>query len=497
MEMAYAGLDVGTSSCKMVVYDREGKVLFKAARKYKETGSNGIRELRPEAVMEGVKEVLKETGMNCREEIKAMAVTSLGESIICLDRMGNSLYPSMVTGDKRGIREVEELRRKASPEGVFAVTGLPPSEMYGLPKYMWMNENTKAIKEAQYIFFYEDYVNYYLTGKRMVSYSSASRSMAFDIHKKVWSEELLYFAGIRKEQMSEPAASGEIIGKILPHIAEELHLNPEMTVTAGGHDQNCAALGSGLSQPNVAECGMGTCEFMFLMLPEAVQVTYMIENDLTCVPYVFPGTYLTSLEITTCGILKNWARDTILKGKDRECDGQDMDFWNTIDDTIAHMRTDVLVLPQFGSSGNPDINYDVKGTITGLTVHTRPEEIYRAILEGMAFQMYLAYERAEKLGVHIDRMIATGGGAASDVTLQIRADVFNMEVATIASEESGTLGCMLLAAVAMKEYASIKEGIEKAVKVKKVFSPNREMQGYYKNKYEKFKKLYDTMHLFG
>lgn len=100
----------------------------------------------------------------------------------------------------------------------------------------------------------------------------------------------------------------------------------------------------------------------------------MIENDLTCVPYVFEDTYLTSLEVTTCGVLKDWARDTILQGREMECEARNIDFYNEyIDAAIADMRTDVMLLPQFGSSGNPDINYDAKGTITGLTVHTKPE----------------------------------------------------------------------------------------------------------------------------
>lgn len=494
--MAYAGLDVGTSGCKIVVYDAAGNTLFKAVRRYREQGTEGIRELNPQEVLKAVKEVLKEAGQGYSGDIRAIAVTSLGESAVCLDKNGNHLCFSMVTGDKRGIEEAKELTRQMDPEEIFKITGLPPSEMYGLPKYMWMNKNTEAVKKADYILFYEDYIGYFLTGKRKVSFSSASRSMAFDKNTKQWSEKLLAFAGIRKEQMSEPADAGEAIGTILPEIAGELQLNPEMVVVIGGHDQNCAALGSGLSRPDIGECGMGTCEFMFLMLPETDKFSYMIENDLTCVPYVFSDTYLTSLEITTCGILKNWARDTILKGKDMECAAAGIDFWDCMEKSSADIKTDVMLLPQFGSSGNPDINYNVKGTITGLSVHTKPEEIYRAILEGMAFQMYLSYERAQELGVHIERLVATGGGAASDVTLQIRADVFNIEVATIESEESGTLGCMLLAATAMGEYPSVAEAIEKVVRIKKVFYPNQEMNKYYMEKYQNFKQLYKQMHLF-
>ena len=131
--------------------------------------------------------------------------------------------------------------------------------------------------------------------------------------KKEWSEELLGAAGISLQQMSVPVAPSTVIGTVLPEIAERLGLNHELKVIAGGHDQTCAALGSGLISSENGEIGMGTCEFMFTMLPEIKMTPYMIQNNFTCIPYVLNNTYLSSIEVTTCGILKNWARDTIFR----------------------------------------------------------------------------------------------------------------------------------------------------------------------------------------
>lgn len=491
--MAFAGLDVGTSGSKMLVYDLDGNVIFTASRKYNELGGDGRRELDPETVMKYVKEVLREVGKNCPEKIDAMAVTSLGESVVCLDKNGRALANSMLTGDCRGIPETNEIIEKIGAQRIFEITGLPPNELYGLPKYMWLNRNTDAVKNAAAILYYEDFVGYMLTGKRMVSYSSAARSMAFDIKKMDWSEELLSLAGIRKEQMSVPVKPCTVIGTILPEVAEELHLNPDMKLVVGGHDQSCAALGSGLVDMKTGECGMGTCEFLFTMLPQAVMTPYMIENDFTCIPYILPDTYLSSLEVTTCGALKNWARDSVLSGFKKDCEALGKDFYACIDDAVKDIRTEVMVLPQFGSSGNPDLSTDARGTITGLTIHTKAEEIYRAILEGMAFQMYLSYERLKTLGTQMESIVATGGGAVSDLTLQIRADVFNMKVMSLENEESGTLGCMLMAATGAGAYPSLKEGIKRAVKIKKEFIPDPAMHKYYMDKFEKYKKLYEKM----
>lgn len=494
--MAFAGMDVGTSGCKLLVYDTDGTVIFQTSGSYREEGTDGRRELNPEVVLEKVKELLGKAGRACPVPIEAMAVTSLGESVICLDQENRVLANSMLTGDCRGIAETRELVERVGAKEIFEITGLPPNELYGLPKYMWLNRNTEAIKKAKAILYYEDFVGYILTGKRKVSYSSAARSMAFDIRKFTWDENLLALAGIRREQMSEPAAPCTIIGTILPEMAEELGLSLELKVVVGGHDQTCAALGSGLAKPKDGECGMGTCEFMFAMLPERKTTPYMMENDFVCIPYVLPDTYLSSIEVTTCGALKNWARDTLFADVNKECRRRGENFFACMDRLAADVRTEVLVLPQFGSSGNPNLSMDARGTVAGLTIHTRPEEIYRGILEGMAFQMYLAYQRMKKLGTDMQSITATGGGAASELTLQIRADVFGMPVYVQENRESGALGCMLMAAAAAGAYGSLEEGIRKAVHVRKTFTPDPEMHRYYMKKFSRYQALYEAMYDF-
>lgn len=494
--MAYAGLDVGTSSTKLVVYDLNGDVIYSTSRQYKEYNKDGYREIDGDEILFNVLDVLKEVGENCEESIEALAVTSLGESVVFLDENKKNLCKSMVTGDKRGIEETQEITDKFGSQYILDITGLPPCELYGLPKYRWLNKHTNVVKNAVSICFYKDYIGYVLTGNRKVSYTSAARSMAFDIHNKCWSKELLDFAGIKISQMSEPCNAGTTVGKVIPDIAEKLHLNPDMKIVVGGHDQSCAALGSGLHNSDIGECSMGTCEFMLMKLPKPQNCTLMLQNDLTCIPYLLPNTYLTSLEVTTCGILKNWCMDTFLKDFKNQCEKDGKNVFAEVDRLIDGKETNVIVLPQFGSSGNPDINHNVTGTICGLRTDTKPEEIYQAILEGMAFQFMMGYEKVQKLGVNLNKLVCTGGGAKSNVTLQMRADIMNIDVCTLTAKESGTLGCMILAATSNGAYNNIEEAISKVVHIKKTFHPNPERSKYYSSKFEKYKKLYDLMHLF-
>lgn len=495
--MVYAGVDIGTSGCKMLVYDLQGNILFQAARTYQEEGTDGHRELNPKIVWENFLDMLYEVGKYCGESIKALSIASLGESIVCLDENDNVLANSMVTGDIRGSDEIRELTKDISAKQIFEITGLPPNELYGLPKYMWLNKNTDIIKKAKAIFFYEDFISYFLTGKRQVSYSSAARSLAFDIRKTEWSKRLLNYAGIDIKQMSEPVAPFTIIGTIKQGLADKIGLSRSMKVIVGGHDQSCAALGSGMLDSDTCECGMGTCEFMFMMMRASPRTTaYMMENDFTCIPYIIPGTWLTSLEITTCGILKNWAKNTLFSRIEMECKQKNRNFYEHMDALAAQVKTDVMVLPEFGSSGSPDLDMDTKGTITGFTIHTKPEEIYRGILESFGFQMRYAYKRLKKEGIENRKIIATGGGAKSDLTLQIRADIFQMDVLRLENDESGTLGCAIMAAVADQKILSLEQAVRDMVRVKKVYHPQHNAVKYYNVKYAKYEEFYKRMHKF-
>lgn len=494
--MAYAGIDIGTSGCKISVFDLDGNILFKANRCYIETGMAGRRELDPNIVSENVLELLSEAGHNCPTQIDALSIASLGESVICLDKNGKVLFPAMLTGDCRGVYETQALIQKFGAQTIMNITGLTPNELYTLPKLIWMKNNFASFDQIEKIFFFEDYISYLLTGKRMVSYSSACRSMAFDIRKKNWSTELLAFAGISSKQLSQPVEAGEIIGNITFQMAEKLHLNPALILVAGGHDQSCAALGSGMYNSKSCETSMGTCEFMLFMLPVLQTSRYMIDNDFSCIPYVLANTYLTSLEVTTCGILKNWGRQVLFSQMNQQCLENDKNFFDVLEKRIQGLQTEVMALPQFGSAGNPDLCMDARGTLCGLTIHTKPEEIYLAFIEGMAFQLYLAFERLKKLGICPERMIATGGGAASDTALQIRANVFGISVSRLTINETGTLGSMLLAATGTGAYTSLEEGIRRTVHIQREFLPDSQAHTYYQEKFQKYKLLYELMHDF-
>ena len=494
--MSIIGIDVGTSGCKVCIFDVKGNVLNLSSRKYTEKRGNGIREIDPDTVRESVFAALEEAAVKCPEPVQAIAVTCLGESLVCLDEHDNVLCSSMVTGDNRGKEGVEKICDKLGEDYVFEISGLMPSQLYSLPKLIWLHDNTDVIQRVKKIFFYEDYIDYLLTGERKVSYSTAARSMALDIHNLKWSEELLGTADLTPDYFSEPVPSGTVIGYVKKETAARLHLNGSIPVVAGGHDQACAALGSGFIDSSLGEDCIGTCECLALMLPREYDQNVLKSLQMPCMIYPISNTFFTTLEITTCGALMNWARDTLFKGSRQFCAEKGISFFQHMDERVTGKHTDVLMLPQFGSSGHPDLNYHMTASISGLTLETTEEDLYLALKESMIYQIRLAHEYAAPLNLNFDKIVMTGGAANSLVSAHLRADIFQKPVYILKNNEAGTLGCMILAAVAIGEYPDIISCIREVVKYSREILPNPDNFAKYEEQYQKFKTLYDKMHHF-
>lgn len=494
--MSIIGIDIGTSGCKVCAFDLKGNITGQAGRKYAERRGNGIREIDPDQVRKSMFEALEETVRICGGTVEAIAVTCLGESLACLDENDRVLCYSMVTGDHRGQEGVDQICESLGADHVFEVSGLMPSQLYSLPKLIWLHDHTDVLKKAKKIFFYEDYAGYLLTGERKVSYSTAARSMALDIHNLKWSDELLGMAELTADYFSVPVPSGTVIGYVKKDVADRLGMNENVPVVAGGHDQACAALGSGFMDFSLGEDCIGTCECLALMLPQEYDRQTLKALDMPCMIYPGTDTFFTTLEITTCGALMNWARDTLFKGSRRLCEEQNTDFFQYMDERAAGKRTDTLILPQFGSSGHPDLNYNMSACISGLTLETTEEDLYLALKESMIYQIKLAYEYASPLNLTFDRLVMTGGAASSLISAHLRADIFQKPVYMLKNNEAGTLGCMILAAVAIGAYPDIASCIREVVKYSREILPNPEYFAAYEEQYQKFRLLYDRMHRF-
>lgn len=465
-----AGLDVGTTGCKVTVFSETGENLGREYRDYPVTRETSAQEIDAEALRIGVLDAMRAA----RERfgfIDAVGVTSFGEAFVLTDGAGVPLRPILLCTDNRGACECQEFCNSFGVERAIAISGVKPSESYSLPKLMWIRRHEPEVfARAAFVMMIEDFVIYLLTGERVIDYSLAARSMAFDIHSLRWSEEILGAAGFSVEMFSRPVPTGAVAA-----LAAD-----GMRVVAGGHDQVACAVGAGVFEPGVAAEGAGTVECITPVFSSSPSSLQFQDDNYCIVPYF--GNYVTYAYSYTGGELCRWCRDALCRRPHREIEAGPYDG-----------PTGLLVLPHFAGAATPYMDSGSRGAIVGLSLATTDRDIYLACLESVAYEMRLNMERLASSGVVFSKLVATGGGARSRLWMQIKADVLGLPFDTLETEDAGTVGCAMMAGVAAGIFATIDEA--KAVMVRRTgsFVPNLERHALYSAVYERYARLYDAV----
>lgn len=493
--MKIAGLDVGTTGCKCTVFDEQGNYIDKAYRSYPVKRKTEEHVIDATVIMDGVYACIREMAKQY-PDILGIGVTSFGETFVCTDEKGIPLYPAMLYTDPRGAEQCSALTKKIPQKEITAITGLRPHEMYSVSKIMWLKENKPEIyKKAKHIFLMEDYVIWHLTGEAKIDYSLAARTMAFDIKRLVWSEKIFEAAGIRSELMSEPVQTGSIVGSINKKTADKTGLCEEVRIISGGHDQLAAAVGAGVFDASAAVDGAGTVECLTPVYEEMPDMEVMYEGYFSVIPYVVPGTYVAYAFSYTGGALLQWCTDTLAK-KEKETAGQqgisvnaymEKLYAESMGDTPV---PDLLVLPHFAGAATPYMDTASKGAVLGLTTGTTLEQIYRACMEAVVYEMYLNMQALSGSGVKFKSLRATGGGANSSVWMQMKADVLNMPVTALKTVDAGTTGCAMLTGVAVGLFRNLEAAAEYMVKEMVTYMPRKDMHEAYMKNYERYSRLY-------
>ncbi len=279
--MLYIGLDIGTTGSKATAINLDGEVKAFSTCEYATVRTNpGWAEIQPELVWQAVEKIIQEVATKAREPIDAIAITSLGESFILLDKNDRVLSNSMLFADIWGTEEIDDILGKIDAQRLFDLTGMPINSMYSLNKWLWLKKHmTGILDRTEKVFFFADFIGYMLSGCRCVDYSLASRTLLFDHRKRNWSAPILGLFNIQASFLSEPVSSGTVIGKVSPHIAEALGLRKDTRIVAGGHDQVCAALGAGVLKYGQCVDGIGTSECITTMISNSSDPQFMRENN--------------------------------------------------------------------------------------------------------------------------------------------------------------------------------------------------------------------------
>ncbi|MBE6608874.1 MAG: carbohydrate kinase [Ruminococcaceae bacterium] len=485
--MFIGGLDIGTTGCKLSVYSDKGEFVFNSYKEYEINRVNGMHEIDAQTIFDSVCDVICETVK--KYDLEAVGVTTFGETFVALDEDDNVLLPSMLYTDPRGNDECKTLCEKLGEKRLIEISGVKPHPMYSLPKIMWIKNNLSEVySKIKRILLMEDYIIYKLCGNACIDYSLAARTMAFDIRNKCWSREIFDAAGIDPSLMSDIVQAGNVAGTLKNELAEALGAKKSFKIVNGSHDQVASTVGAGIFRSGEAVDGTGTVECIVPIFDKIPENSELYDKGYAVVPYVVENTYVCYAFSFTGGAVLKWFRDNFAaKYKESE------NIYAQLDANVKDAPTGILVLPHFAGAATPYMDNLSRAAIVGLTLEHNESDIYKALMEGVTYEIMINIEHLEHFGIKPDKIYATGGGASSDVWLQIKADILNRPVTSLAAKEVGACGTCMLAGVGIGIYKDLEEAKKYFVKQKNTAYPDDSKNEIYAKYYSAYRKLYNAV----
>jgi xylulokinase len=488
--MSLLGIDIGSSRCKGVVFDEQGTPLHVAAISYTINTSAADRaEVNANVFWSAVIEITKKLSAAVpNDPIRALAISSHGETFVPVDKNGDPVAPAIMNSDNRAVAEVEALEKALGRERIYAITGLPPHAMYSLCKIVWLKKHSPELfaKISRFLSVEE-----FILGRMGVdigmNYSSAGRTMAFDIQKKTWSQEILEAAGISKVYFNDPVPSGIVAGRLNASVASTLGLTAGTLVATGGHDQPCGALGAGVIASGEVSDSAGTYECLTAISNRPCNTPESLTYSLNSYPHVIQDQYVT-LAFFPAGLVCRWFVEQFC--------GSDRNVYDDLEENIMKKcigPTGVCVTPHFVGACNPHWDVHATGAVIGLTPAVTRYHLYKAIHEGIACELNANIDVLEKLIGPFNAIRIFGGNSVSKFTVQLRANITGKIFELVSHSEACCQGAAILAGMAAGIYKNAREGVRAMVRCQPAVHPNSQSMRDYEKKKRNYEKLYPSL----
>ena len=480
--MLYIGIDLGTSSAKLLLMEGSGQIINTVTKEYPlEFPQPGWSQQSPEdwrkAVMEGIPELLK--GFD-GAEVAAIGCGGQMHGLVVLDKDDNIIRPTILWNDGRTAKQVDYLNNEIGKDKLSELTANIAFAGFTAPKILWMKENEpENFARIAKIMLPKDYINYILTGVHSCDYSDASGMLLLDVEKKVWSKEMLDICGISESQMPKLFESYECIGTVKPEIAKRLGIPETTKVCAGAGDNAAAAVGTGVVGEGGCNISLGTSGTVFI---SSDKFGVDPNNALHAFAHADGGWHLMGCMLSAASCNK-WLMEDIFKTTDYAAEQGPI-----TDDRLGENH--VYFLPYLMGERSPINDTNARGTFIGMTMDTTRADLTQAVLEGVAFAIRDSVEVAKSLGIEINTSKICGGGAKSPLWKKIMANVLNIELQSPESEQGPGMGGAMLAMVACGEYASVKDACDAIVHVASTVKPEPELVEKYEKRYRQFQKIY-------
>ncbi|MBS1226878.1 MAG: carbohydrate kinase [Proteobacteria bacterium] len=440
-------VDIGTTSMRAILFDRQGLALHIDQREnVPQFFNDGRVEQDPAAWQTIVCEVLG----NCAKvaatkgvEPLCVSVTAQRSSVIPVDRDGKPLHPAIMWQDKR-CAALALAMAEYNPL-VYGKTGLKISPVFSALKMTWLRRNHPDIWQKTYkMIGIQDWVLYLLTGRFVTDQTFGSRTNLLDLKTRAWDPDLLSLFEVEPGMLCDLVEPGSVIGALTPAMALATGLPAGLPVVSAGGDQQCAALGLGLFSGEHAVSNTGTGSYL---IGHTERPAFDEKMRLSCNVSAVPGAYIVEAAVLTSGTIYRWFAESIFGGNAPSRDT--FAAVNAAAQSAPPGCNGLLLLPHFKGCGSPHWDPDAKGVFFNLTLSTSRGDMARAILEGIAVEMKGSLELVEKLCGTVASVTVSGGLTRSTLFNQIQSDIFERAVVRLKNDEATSLGAWIAGAVAL------------------------------------------------
>jgi len=481
----YIGIDLGTSSMKLLLMDEEGRILNTLTRDYPlEFPQPGWSQQDPahwrDALTEGLPALLQ--GFEA-EKVAGIGCGGQMHGLVVLDEQDRVIRPAILWNDGRTAKQVDYLNQEIGKEKLSALTANIAFAGFTAPKILWMRENEpENFARIAKIMLPKDYVNYILTGVHACDYSDASGMLLLDVEHKRWSEEMLALCGISEAQMPRLFESYDCIGTVKPDVAAALGLPAGVKVSAGAGDNAAAAVGTGVVGEGGCNISLGTSGTVFI---SSERFGVDPNNALHAFAHADGGWHLMGCMLSAASCNK-WLLEDILGTNDHAEEQSAIS-----EDKLGENH--VFFLPYLMGERSPINDTDARGTFIGMTMDTTRADLVQAVLEGVAFAIRDSVEVARSLGLEIRSSKVCGGGARSELWKKILANVLGAELVSPVSEQGPGMGGAMLAMVACGAYPDVRSACAALVQMASTVTPDPILTAKYEKRYRQFQKIYPAL----
>lgn len=481
----FLGIDVGTSSLKVMAVDEKGHVIGLASSPYPIIcKKNGYAEQEPDmwwAALKKAVSVVRKQMFDKVKHISAIGLSGQMHGTVLLDKEFQVVRPAIIHCDARTGEEVEEIRALLGKD-VEDVLMNPIGPGIMLTTLLWLKKKEpQNLERASFALLPKDYLRFRITGEIGTDYSDASATLAFDLRKGAWADGVLDKLRLPKNIFPACKNSTEIAGGVTRRAALELNVDVGIPVVFGGGDQAMQSIGSGAVKKGEATSNIGSGGQICIQTDKP-------KGNISLGLNTFQGYHKERWYVmgatTNSGSSLRWLNQIL-----------DQTDYEEMNREVAHIRpgSDGLIfLPYLSGERCPRMNADISGVFWGLSFLTDRARLTRAVMEGVTYALYSCLEACQRAGTEISDLTAIGGGSRSVPWLQMQADIFNKELRLTCHQEHAVFGAAITAAVGTGYFQDIPAACKEMVRYREgVIEPRSDVHMLYKEYYAIYREIYE------